>query len=567
MTKRTMLRTLTLSALGGLVVPFAGCSVEAVDVGSDELGQLTQPTVCGVSDLQHVESYVPEVVDGVEIPKSFIDEHAPMVAHVTTVGAGGCSGTLLGDGLLLTNAHCVDPGIEDWWVTFNYQLDPDGNQHPFEVYQIEEIVEENSQIDFAILRIAHSPENRWGAASIESRRPVLNERAALIGHPTLSDDTNFKTTDVGSIGRVFDNHNMYFRSIDTYGGASGSGIVSFDTGRLLGVNRAHGAHFCQNELANTGTQMFSIVEQSSVLDADHGSGRLFSTSGGALGDQLWSASNWRSSWRHMIRGKFGGNSFDDLFFYDGTLGQAQFYTVNSSGAIARLGAQFGGMRKNWTQIVPIDVNVDGTDELIFYDAATRYAGMYRTNGSGSLTRFLEFSWSSNWRFIRAGNFTSRAGNELLYYDYTTGDVYIYGVNSDGRTAKLRQNTGISTEIDAIVVGEFGSGSGPDDLALYDSETGLLKFYSVAASGALLEVASVQIGTGFTQFVAGDFGGGAVLAAYHRAGARTDFFAVQAGAVSLVDITFDQRNTYGKLIGGNFTSSAGSEIFYYDRYRE
>jgi hypothetical protein len=95
----------------------------------------------------------------------------------------------------------------------------------------------------------------------------------------------------------------------------------------------------------------------------------------------------------------------------------------------------------------------------------------------------------------------------------------------------------------------------------------LTFYAVAASGALSELGNADIGTGFTQFVAGDFGGGAMLAAYHRANGQTHFFAVDEGALSLVDVTSDQRTTYGKLIGGDFTSSAGSEIFYYDRYRE
>src|SRR5262249_43186509 len=149
------------------------------------------------------------------------------------------------------------------------------------------------------------------------------------------------------------------------------------------------------------------------------------------------------SWRHIVRGDFNGDGLDDLFFYDQS-GYSQFYRVNGSSQITALGPAVMA-RPDGAQIVPIQLDGTGPMGLYFYyPPPTTGSGLetfYSTDGAGGLTQIRAFSGlSSNWHVIAAGNLTSRAGSEILFYrrtlvdssgTVTPGAFALYGTSSSG----------------------------------------------------------------------------------------------------------------------------------------
>src|SRR5262245_22073886 len=118
--------------VGALGVWLTACS--SAESG-EEVAWNEDPAICNANDFQNVETYTP--ADGV--PRSFIDEHQG------PVGFYGCSGTLVGDGLFITAAHCIAPGSVPSPITFNHQLDSSLNPRPETDFETAEVVEDDGR--------------------------------------------------------------------------------------------------------------------------------------------------------------------------------------------------------------------------------------------------------------------------------------------------------------------------------------------------------------------------------------------------------------------------------------
>jgi V8-like Glu-specific endopeptidase len=247
-------------------------------------------SMCGFTD----ESQPVEHYDGtLGVSRNFVDEHQPKVAqiqwnndlsskyrdpgNVSDVRWG--SGIMIADNLFLTAGHCFDSDANGWRVprsndtnnlitppeiainmhlNFNYQLDQDNNLRSEIQFKVLDLVEyRQGSLDYAILKIDGSPGSQFGVARIASDDAPEGDMVAIIGHP----EGRPKTIEAGPITDYTD-FRVGYNSIDTFGGSSGSGILHYATGKIVGVHTNGG---CGNGGFNYGQRISSLIQVSQTI--------------------------------------------------------------------------------------------------------------------------------------------------------------------------------------------------------------------------------------------------------------------------------------------------------------
>ncbi|HYJ08976.1 MAG TPA: serine protease [Polyangiaceae bacterium] len=504
------------------------------------------------------------------MPRSFIDEHQG------PVGSWGCSGTLIGDGLLITVGHC-SPST----VTFNHQLAPDLTERSTTSFGRAEVVELDTDIDYRLVRLHYSPENFFGMTGIDDRTMTPDEKIVVIGHPyqlnhpTNANGSTYKVVDVGRVQQATTG-NILYKQMDTRGGLSGAGVLAADTGYLVGFHRAGpDDQTCSQDTvqgrANPITRVFPV---SSVINGDRGTGHFLKNYGYGSDDpymtQLTTVNGWGSRWHHIVPGRFNDNSLDDLFFYDSTAGTGRFYYVNSSRTITGIGPTLTGLRKTWSLISPIDLDGTGTTELLFYDARDGFGAFYRTDGVGGLSEIRhDSSWGHNWDQIVSGNLIpSTSERELVFFSRSLGLFRVYRTNTNGTIAKVGDNNSTIAPT-VLLAGDFEPDpAGRQELFAYVGPTRTGYVLSFSTAGVMSVVRSQTLPAYYSQITAGDFmaSPGTELLAYEPSTGNMVVYRPYAGTLAPVSTQSGLRENMGKVISANFMGSDGYETLAYDRFR-
>lgn len=558
---------------------------------------LTHSGIASARELPGGWQDVEHFVDTNGVTKQFVMDHqSPVGARV-----GGCSGTLIGDGLYLTVGHCIFGGELNNRVRFNVQLDPAEEIRPRDLYDVAQVLEKNPERetlgwnDHGLLRLVGNPENEYGFATMDATNPDVEKPLVIIGHPGLPDHGNYKTAAVPTIaclagGEEGAAEDLTYSGIRTYGGSSGAGVWNPATGRLIAVNRASGSRCGGSGHANT---ILRHQRVSDFLDTDHGSGRMYSSTAAGLTTWNWTRKDWRSSWHHIVPGNYRGLATQELFFYDSQNGEAQFYTVTSRG-ITRLGPAHTGLNtpgNPWGQMVPVQLDATPQQELMFLNTRTGFYRFYRTNGSGSLDPYPMPTLSpadlvtgtdgTAPRLAVSGNFAARAGQEIAFHFPLEGRVEIYGTNRTGTLTRLSTVASNIPASSVMLAGEFSTASASQEVLLYHPETEQISAVYFRPNRTTGTVGPVALPGGMaTQLSTGTFNNGtANLMAYQPSASNTySNVAEDTGKVNyfrlgpnlaLTPTLAEEgyRRSISKFIVGDFLTDNQSNAIMYDRYRE
>lgn len=148
-----------------------------------------------------------------------------------------CTGFLIAPNLMMTNWHCISQPwqLDTAVAVFGYEAAPAMVEtHPFT--KIEAM---NEQLDFSILRLAHTPSSRWPVARLDLTSVQNDQGLVLIQHPS---DQHKVISRVGcAVLAATDtdrpqNANDFSHLCDADGGSSGSPTISETTGRVVGLH-------------------------------------------------------------------------------------------------------------------------------------------------------------------------------------------------------------------------------------------------------------------------------------------------------------------------------------------
>ena len=255
-------------------------------------GIVGEETICGADDFQDIEKYNGQL----GVSKEFVQNHQAPVGQIQwnndlatkydtpgdVSGVRWGSGTMISKDLFLTAGHCFDSSPNGWTVprinntnnpilpneiaqnmkvNFNYQLDPSGNFRDEESYQIVELMEHrNGKLDYAIVRVEGNPGEKYGYTKISSIDANENDMLCIIQHP----EGQPKKVEAGPLTFIKNDERVGYSSIDTLGGSSGSGILQYTTGTIVGVHTNGGCGSTRDGF-NYGVRISSLIAVSPTI--------------------------------------------------------------------------------------------------------------------------------------------------------------------------------------------------------------------------------------------------------------------------------------------------------------
>jgi hypothetical protein len=219
----------------------------------------------------------------------------------------------------------------------------------------------------------------------------------------------------------------------------------------------------------------------------------------------------RTTWTNIVPGLFGPSGFDGLLLYDRAAGFGRFYGSDGRGAFV-LKSEYSGWRTSWTHVVAGRfVASSPYSAVFFYDAAADYGEIWATDGTGLAGQapYQTFSASdlgrdadsllsapggsistsagSTFTHVIAGDFHWTPGyitqvktlTDLFFYDAVTGSGVMYRCTASPPPnvfVTVAGSDGLPINATSVIAGNFG-GVGNTDLAFYSRLSDAISFYS------------------------------------------------------------------------------------------
>ncbi len=181
----------------------------------------------------------------------------------------------------------------------------------------------------------------------------------------------------------------------------------------------------------------------------------------------------------------------DLFWQNKLTGQVYLMTMN--GLTAAVPATLVATEKNpdWQIVLAADFDRDGASDLLWRNVATGeiYMMFLNTDGTVKATSKKVYTEANTaWRPVAAGPFSKSGGNDIIWHNSTTGQVYLMIVGVDGTPAAT--SAVIYSEPDTnwklVGAGDFNR-DGNMDLVWWNSSTSQVYLHLLDAAYAKITV--------------------------------------------------------------------------------
>jgi hypothetical protein len=290
---------------------------------------------------------------------------------------------------------------------------------------------------------------------------------------------------------------------------------------------------------------------------------------------LYSDASWRTTWTHIVPGRFSSSSYTCLLFFEQSTGYAEVYETDGQGHIIAPALQtyspLGG-RTSWTHIIPGYFGSSGLTGILLYDQTSGFARFFDCGGDGHFVQLSEYSdWRTTWTQIVPGLFTLRSTSGLVFYSPSENYGELWETDGVGLagTAPTQTFTDWRSTWTHIVAADFywtpGYNSAPafTDIFFYEGSTGYgeMYYFDARTGGGLVPypVATGQLIQGATNVIAGNFGSGASNAAgfsgvllHDRAAGQLKIYYFDGnGGISPLETLSGLRTTFDLVVPGNF----------------
>ena len=241
---------------------------------------------------------------------------------------------------------------------------------------------------------------------------------------------------------------------------------------------------------------------------------------------LASDSSWRTTWAHIVAGKFSRSQYSGLLFVEHSTGYAELYETDGQGRIrppflARHSPL--GARATWTHVVSGYFGPSGFTGLLLYDRAAGYGRFYDSDGDGGLVLLGEHSgWRTSWTHVVAGRFdASSPYSSVFFYDADERVGEVWATNGAGLAGNAPRHSfthGADGTFTHVLAGEFHWTPGYidtvptlSDLFFYDARSGRGEMYRsdrTGGGGVVFEKAASAdtMPRSSTSVITGNFGG-------------------------------------------------------------
>lgn len=283
--------------------------------------------------------------------------------------------------------------------------------------------------------------------------------------------------------------------------------------------------------------------------------------------------DWRTTWTHIVAGKFSNAPYSGLLFYEQSNGYAEFYETDGYGGISFLKGHTD-WRTTWTHIVPGKFSDSAFTGLLLYDQKAGFAAIYDTDGSGNLIKLREYDgWRVSWTHITTVRIPDSDYSALVLYDQAAGHGEILRCTGSGNMELYKSSDGWRTSW-THVVGDFMSGTA---LLFYEAPTVHCEIYTIGDDPHQLGQLSERDGMPpATDIIPGNFGWNDTgFLFYHRPAGQASFvFLAGLGSITIGPEAYaDWRSSWDVIVPGNFWEpdpeytrfqNGFTDLLFYDR---
>lgn len=184
---------------------------------------------------------------------------------MTDEGQGYCTGFLLGEGLLMTNEHCVRTDAEAASLLVDFAFDSWSARA--EVVRGARLLAVDAALDYALLQLPKSVEASFGRVHLETVQAVRDRQELLIIQHPGGEPKQISLEGCVVAGEQREGATAvktdFGHECDTLGGSSGSPVFDRATGRVMGLHH-FGFRQGVDEPVNQAVQISRILDDLST---------------------------------------------------------------------------------------------------------------------------------------------------------------------------------------------------------------------------------------------------------------------------------------------------------------
>jgi hypothetical protein len=247
--------------------------------------------------------------------------------------------------------------------------------------------------------------------------------------------------------------------------------------------------------------------------------------------QLRVHTDWRTSWTHIVAGKFSDAHDDGVLFYEGSTGFAEIYDTDGHGNISLLRqhqdlGRLGSRSHRWTQIIAGRFTSSLNSSLLLVDALSRFAAIFNVDATGNLIKVREFPNWGTWTHVTIVRVPGSDFSAVLRYNQATGRGEILDCDETA-SLRLRQASDGWRTSWSHVVGGFACGT---SVLFFEQSTGHCEIYQLTYNpkdehtdvNSLGKMVSVELPPGASIVLGGSFGLDAGYCLYYAQAGRLQF---------------------------------------------
>jgi hypothetical protein len=158
---------------------------------------------------------------------------------------------------------------------------------------------------------------------------------------------------------------------------------------------------------------------------------------------LFADGSWRTTWTHIVPGRFSKSYYTGLLFFEQSTGYAEVYDTDGAGRIVAPPLwtyqdqpsllppnPFGGHQ--WTHVIPGLFGSSGFTGILLYEQSSGCARFLECTGDGRFIARAEYSdWRTTWTQIVPGFFTRSRNSGLLFYSPSENYAEIWETDLNG----------------------------------------------------------------------------------------------------------------------------------------
>ena len=283
---------------------------------------------------------------------------------------------------------------------------------------------------------------------------------------------------------------------------------------LSTITTSAGAFAVQPLWSNSANGCSLATQPSDVLWYDPSSGTVSTWLQNSLGTILgkqdldWTctiASGCASAWRLVGTGDFNNDGHQDVTWYDAATGVVSTWLLDGSGHV--LGTQnldwtcstTSGCAPAWQLAGIGDLNNDGHQDIVWYNATTGVVSIWLLDGLGNVLGTQNLDWTCTtasgcapaWKLIGTGDFNNDGHQDIVWYNATSGVVSSWLLDGSGHVLTKQDldwtcttASGCAPAWKLVGTGDFNA-DGHEDIVWYNATTGVVSSWLLDGAGHVL----------------------------------------------------------------------------------